>query len=53
MKIPMNVESEGVAKTIVAGYFKFGAKTLLEWGGTTGTIIKEIEDEQQTDKATE
>lgn len=32
MKIPMNVDSDGNASTIVAGYYKFGYATLLGGG---------------------
>lgn len=39
--VPIN-EVDGIAKTIVAGYYKFGAATLLAWGGSTGTAIMEV-----------
>lgn len=40
---------DGIAKTIVSGYYKFGTATLLFWGGSTGTAIMEIEYEDDTD----
>ena len=39
--IPIN-DVEGIAKTIVSGYYKFGTATLLFWGGSTGTAIMEV-----------
>lgn len=34
---------DGVAKTVLSGYFKYGVQTLLTGNfGTTGTIIVEI-----------
>ena len=42
----MNTDEQGCAKTVLAGYFKYGAATLIGGGyGTTGTVIIEIEDE--------
>lgn len=41
-RIAINTDREGVAKVVVAGYYKFGAATLLNWGGATGTAIIEI-----------
>lgn len=41
--IPMNIDSDGVAKTVCSGYFKYGVATLLTGEfGTTGTIVMEI-----------
>lgn len=46
----MNVDSDGNASTIVAGYYKFGYATLLGGGyGVSGTVIMEI-NEEYTDK---
>lgn len=41
----MNTDEQGCAKTVLAGYFKYGAATLigLEYG-TTGTVVMEVED---------
>lgn len=47
--VPINAV-DGVSKTIVSGYYKFGTATLLFWGGSTGTAIMEIEYEDDTDK---
>lgn len=41
--IPINTEAGGAAKTILAGYYKYGVQTLLLGNfGTTGTIVLEI-----------
>ena len=37
--------TQDIAKTILAGYYKFGAKTLLSWGGATMTKVIEIYEE--------
>lgn len=34
--------TEDIAKTILAGCYKFGAKTLLSWGGATMTKVIEV-----------
>ena len=45
LKIPINIDG-GCAKTIVAGYYKFGVATLLgDTFGTSGTAILEIYEE--------
>ena len=42
-RIPINVDREGLAKTILAGYFKYGTQTLLLGDyGTGGTAILEV-----------
>ena len=33
---------DGIAKTIVSGYYKFGTATHLFGGGSTGTVIMEV-----------
>ena len=40
-----NEDSEGVAKTILAGCYKFGHATLLRTGGATMTSVIEIYDD--------
>ena len=37
--------TEDIAKTILAGCYKFGAKTLLSWGGATMTKVIELYEE--------
>lgn len=42
---PINTDWGGAAKTILAGYYKYGCKTLLgDNYGTTGTVVIEIYD---------
>jgi hypothetical protein len=43
--IPYNTDSEGNAKTILSGCYKFGVATLTRMGGATMTIVIVIEDE--------
>ena len=38
--------TQDIAKTILAGYYKFGAKTLLSWGGATMTKVIEVYEEE-------
>lgn len=39
---PINVDSDGLAKTVLAGYYKYGVQTLLTGQfGTSGTIVME------------
>ena len=41
--VPFNVDDEGNAKTICAGYYKYGVQTLLTGEfGTTGTVVLEV-----------
>lgn len=40
------VITEDIAKTILAGCYKFGAKTLLSWGGATMTKVIEVYEEE-------
>lgn len=48
--IPINTEREGSAKTILAGYYKYGVQTLLLGDfGTSGTVVLEIYEEDHTD----
>lgn len=45
MVFPYNVDCDGVAKTVLAGYYKYGVQTLLTGNfGTTGTIVVEYEE---------
>ena len=39
--------TEDIAKTILAGCYKFGAKTILSWGGATMTKVIEIYEEDK------
>ena len=42
--------TEDIAKTILAGCYKFGARTLLSWGGATMTKVIEVyEEDTQTE----
>ena len=45
--------TEDIAKTILAGYYKFGAKTLLSWGGATMTKVIEVYEEDNEAKRIE
>lgn len=48
MKIEFyNAESDGTAKTILAGCYKFGHATLLRTGGATMTSVIEIYDDEE------
>lgn len=48
--IPINVEQGGAAKTILAGYYKFGCATLLgDTFGTSGTAILEAYEAEKND----
>ena len=38
--------TQDIAKMILAGYYKFGAKTLLSWGGATMTKVIEVYEEE-------
>ena len=38
--------TQDMAKTILVGYYKFGAKTLLSWGGATMTKVIEVYEEE-------
>lgn len=43
MRIPINTDESGNAKTVLAGYYKYGCANLLGVNfGTTGTAIMEI-----------
>ena len=42
--------TEDIAKTILAGCYKFGAKTLLSWGGATMTKVIEVYEEETRQK---
>lgn len=40
---PINTDRGGAAKTVLAGYYKYGVRTLLTGEyGTSGTIVMEI-----------
>lgn len=39
--------TEEIAKTILAGCYKFGAATLLSWGGATMTKVIEVYEEDK------
>jgi len=42
--VPLNVDADGNAKTVCAGYHKYGVQTLLTGDyGTTGTIVLEYD----------
>lgn len=44
--VPLNLV-EGCAKTVLAGYYKYGVQTLLTGDfGTTGTIVMEIYEDE-------
>lgn len=48
--ILLNAEDDGaVAKTILAGCYKFGFATLLMWGGSTMTCVAEVYGEDLDD----
>ena len=48
-QVAVNADRGDIAKTILAGYYKYGVQTLLTGDfGTTGTIVMEYEDD--TDK---
>lgn len=50
-RIPINVDRGGLAKTILAGYFKYGTQTLLLGDyGTSGTVILYVEYLDSTDE---
>lgn len=50
--IPINTDRGGqLAKTVLAGYYKYGCATLLGKNfGTTGTIVLEIDEKDDSDK---
>lgn len=49
--IPINTDRGGAAKTVLSGYFKYGTQTLLLGDyGTSGTIVMEIYEEDDSDK---
>lgn len=45
--------TEQIAKTILAGCYKFGAKTLLSWGGATMTTVTEVYEEDKKTEGTD
>lgn len=46
--IAINVDRDGLAKTVLAGYFKYGVQTLLTGNfGTSGTIVLECYEESE------
>ena len=48
--IPINTDKDGVSKTVLAGYYKYGVQTLLLGDfGTSGTVVLEIYEEDHTD----
>ena len=48
--VPLNTAGQGIAKTVLAGYYKYGVQTLLTGDfGTTGTMVMEYE-ESDTDE---
>lgn len=50
-KIPINTDKDDCAKTILAGYYKYGSATILgDTFGTTGTAVMEIYEEDNPDK---
>lgn len=47
-KVMFNADGGGVAKTILAGYYKYGCATILgENYGTSGTAVMEIYDDEE------
>lgn len=45
----LNTAGEEIAKTVLAGYYKYGVQTLLTGDfGTTGTMVLEYEDDKDT-----
>lgn len=47
-RIAVNVDEDGCAKTVLAGYYKYGCATLLgKTFGTSGTVVIEIEYEEK------
>lgn len=49
--IPINTDMGGAAKTVLAGYYKYGTQTLLLGDyGTSGTVVLEIYEEDHSDK---
>ena len=45
--LPLNTCADGTALSLVAGYYKFYLATFFRWGGTAGTCIAEVcEDEE-------
>ena len=49
--VPLNTAGTEIAKTVLAGYYKYGVQTLLTGNfGTTGTMVMEVYEEDNTDK---
>ena len=49
--IPINVDETGNAKTVLAGYYKYGVATLLLGNfGTSGTVILETYEKDDADQ---
>ena len=45
-RVCLNTAWEEIAKTVLAGYYKYGVQTLLTGDfGTTGTMVLEYEDQ--------
>jgi len=50
-KFPINTDKDGVAKTVLAGYFKYGCAVLLgDTFGTSGTAIMEVYEEDSSER---
>lgn len=44
MVVPFNTDGKGNAKTVCAGYYKYGVQTLLTGEyGTSGTVVLEYD----------
>ena len=40
----LNINDDGTARALLSGCYKFGATTLLAWGGATMTCVVESEE---------
>lgn len=50
-QVCLNTSGKEIAKTVLAGYYKYGVQTLLTGNfGTTGTMILEVYGEDSQDR---
>ena len=50
-RVSLNTAGREIAKTVLAGYYKYGVQTLLTGNfGTTGTMILEVYGEDSQDR---
>ena len=50
-RVCLNTAGKEIAKTVCAGYYKYGVQTLLTGDyGTTGTMVMEINEDDHSDK---